>query len=232
MIYLGINKITLPKGDVHYMDHIKKAKKISKSNKFLRVAAAALALVCLCMTFGCSDKEDSDDNILEYENVDVTEIVKLGEYKGLTVTLLEGETKAAAVWRVIFDSSEVLEYPAEQLDYYVSQTRARCKYYASVHKVSYEEALAAMRYTEESIVSEAKGLVAADLIGIAIRADADISLTDDEKARLFDKYAEKYASDWGYNLAYVKDSLKQEVYDLMLYDKTTEYLIKNNTFVE
>ena len=90
----------------------------------------------------------------------------------------------------------------------------------------------ALGYTEESIVSEAKDLVFSDLIGIAIRADADISLTDDEKSRLFDKYAEKYAYDWGYNLAYVEESLKQEVFDLMLYDKTTEYLIKSNAFVE
>jgi len=81
------------------------------------------------------------------------------------------------------------------------------------------------------MLEEAKALVASDLLGIAIRKSAGIILTDDEKDKLFNKYAEKYAYDWGYNLAYVKDSLKEEVFELMLYDKTSEYLVKNNTFV-
>ena len=192
-----------------------------------------LAILIMLSAAACSKKDGNNDGerILAYENIDISKAVKLGEYKGLTVTLLDGETKAQAVWRVIIDSSEVLEYPSKQLDYYLSQSRARCEYYASVNDVSYEEALAALGYTEDSMCQEAKELVASDMIGIAIREQEGIALTDDEKDRLWDRYAEKYAYDWGYNLAYVKDSLAEEVFALMLYDKTSEYLIINNTFV-
>ena len=49
--------------------------------------------------------------------------------------------------------------------------------------------------------------------------------------KYFDKYAEKYAYDWGYNLADVEENRREEVYGIMLYDKTTEYLLKHKTFV-
>ena len=203
-----------------------------KSTSFFRVICVMLVLSFALCFVGCSNDEDSDgEHILAYENVDISAAVRLGEYKGLTVTVLDGESEAQAIWRVIGESSEILEYPEKQLDYYLSQSRTRVEYYSSVHKVTYEDALKMLGYTEDSMIQEAKELIASDLLGIAVRKSAGIALTDDEKNRLFDKYAEKYAYDWGYNLEYVKDSLKEEVYDLMLYDKTSEYLVKNNTFV-
>ncbi len=207
--------------------------KILNLRSVRQIFALFLAILLVFLAVGCSKKdgEESGENILAYENVDLSKAVKLGEYKGLTVSMLDGETKSASVWRVVLDSSEVLEYPERQLDYYLAQTKARCEYYASIHNVSYAEALTALGYSEESMLSEAKSLVASDMIGMAIRESAGIALTDDEKNRLFERYAEKYAQDWGYNLSYVKDSLSEEVFGLMLYEKTTEYLIVNNTFV-
>lgn len=207
--------------------------KNSKTVNLCRAVSILIVISFVFCAFGCSEKDELSDgeHILLYENVHVSTAVKLGEYKGLTVTLLEGESEAQAIWRIIGESSEILEYPKDQMDYYLSQSRARCEYYASVHGVSYEESLSALGYTEESMIEEAKALVASDLVGIAIRQKEGITLSDDEKDRLFNKYAQKYAYDWGYNLAYVKDSLKEEVFDLMLYDKTSEYLVKNNTFI-
>ena len=204
-----------------------------KFTRALRVICVILALSFALCIVSCSknDKESDGEHILSYEDLDISTAVRLGEYKGLTVTVREGESAAQAIWRVISDTSEILEYPEKQVDYYLSQSRTRAEYYSSVYKVSYEEAIAALGYTEDSMLGEAKALVASDLLGIAVRKSEGISLTDDEKSRLFDKYAEKYAYDWGYNLEYVKDSLKEEVYDLMLYDKTSEYLVTNNTFV-
>ncbi len=208
---------------------------IISNKKGMRYTLAVFLILAFVLTaVGCKGKDSDSEkapHALEYEGVNVAECVKLGQYKDLTVTVYEEETNAEAVWRVICASSEVLSYPEAQVEYYASQSRARCEYYASVHDVSYTEALSALGYTEESLVSEAKKLVGDDLIGMALRADAGIELTEDEKDRLFDRYVEKYAYDWGYNTAYVKENLSDEVYDSMLYDKTTEYLLKNNTFV-
>lgn len=203
------------------------------NKKSIRYAFALLLILSFLLTaVGCKgDDSDAGTHVLEYEGVNVAECVLIGQYKDLTVYVNEGETNAQAVWRVIYDSSKVLSYPEEQVEYYASQSRARCEYYVSLHSVSYEEALAALGYTEESIISEAKTLVGEDLIGMALRADAGISITEEEKDRLFDRYVEKYAYDWGYNAAYVKENLSEQVLDSMLYDKTTEYLLKNNDFV-
>ena len=207
---------------------------ITLNKKSIRYAfALLLVLSVLISVVGCKKNNDATaaSHALEYEGVIVAECVRIGQYKGLTVCMNEGETNAEAIWRVMYQSSEVLSYPREQVEYYASQSRARCEYYATLHSVSYEEALAALGYTEESIISEAKTLVGEDLIGMALRADAGISITEEEKERLFDRYVEKYAYDWGYNVAYVKENLSRQVLDSMLYDKTTEYLLKNNTFV-
>ena len=56
------------------------------------------------------------------------------------------------------------------------------------------------------------------------------ALTDEEKEVHFDRYVDKYVSDWGYDRDYVAKNLADLVYDSMLYDKTTEYLIVNNDF--
>ena len=210
----------------------------TRGHFYLRAIALA-ALFALTISFcACSDggkdaSSSEETHVLAYAGVDVAECVSLGQYKELTVVLNEGESKAEAVWRVIYASSEVFSYPEEQVEYYVSQSSARCEYYASVHDVSYEEALAALGYDgEEALIAEAKALVFEDLVGIALRADAGIALTDEEKDNFFDKYAEKYAYDWGYNLAYVEEELSEQVYGSMLYDKTTEYLLKYNDFLE
>ena len=208
---------------------------IKLNKKSIRYAFALLLVLSFLLTaVGCKgDDSDADktSHALEYEGVNVTECVRIGQYKDLTVRVNEGETNAEAIWRVIYESSEVLAYPETQVEYYASQSRARCEYYASIHSVSYEDALAALGYTEDSLISEAKTLVGEDLIGMALRADAGISITEEEKERLFDRYVEKYAYDWGYNAAYVKENLSEQVLDSMLYDKTTEYLLKNNDFV-
>lgn len=188
--------------------------------------ALILAFGALC---ACSEEKSE---LLSYDGVDVSQSVKLCEYKNLTVQKMAGESNAQAIWRVVKEGSEILQYPEEQVNYYLEQSRERCKYYADENDVSYEAAMEALGVTEESMLSDAKALVAEDMIGIALRADANIELTEDEKTRLFDKYAQKYASDFGYSVEYVENELKEQVYDSMRYDKMMEYLIKNNTFAE
>ena len=80
--------------------------------------------------------------------------------------------------------------------------------------------------------AEAKRLVKKDLIFEAIRRREDITLTEEEKSKFFDKYVEKYAESYGYSEDYVREELSELVYESMLYDKTVEFLIINNSFIE
>ena len=66
-------------------------------------------------------------------------------------------------------------------------------------------------------------MVAADLAYRAVRDDADIALTDEDKTAHFGRYVDRYVSDWGYERDYVVENLSELVYDSMRYDKTTEY---------
>jgi replication-associated recombination protein RarA len=53
-----------------------------------------------------------------------------------------------------------------------------------------------------------------------------------EKSKFFDKYVSKYAEEYKYSEEYVREELSDLVYDLMLNDKTVEFLIVNNSFAE
>jgi hypothetical protein len=175
-----------------------------KFTRALRVICVILALSFALCIVGCSknDKESDGEHILSYEDLDISTAVRLGQYKGLTVTVREGESAAQAIWRVISDTSEILEYPEKQVDYYLAQSRTRAEYYSSVYKVSYEEAIAALGYTEDSILGEAKALVASDLLGIAVRKSEGISLTDDEKSRLLEEEISKKGFFYPYKLLF------------------------------
>ena len=197
-------------------------------NRLTKIAASLLALACMLGIIGCQKKKS---DALSYENILVTDHVRLGAYEGLTISLTETSDKGTAIWETILANSEILSYPEEAVAYYVAQAEERYHYYAEKNGVSVKEAMEAVGMDEEAMTQEAKALVAMDLIVLAVQKDAKIALTEDEKARLFDKYAEKYVQDFGYDLEYVKENLSDFIYNSMLYDKTTEYLILKNTFV-
>ena len=196
-----------------------------------RALAAILVATSVLFAFGCGKREDTSTKSLSYEDIVITDCVRLGAYEGLTVTLAENTDKATAVWAAVLAQSEIVSYPDQAVDYYVAQAEERYRYYAEKNGVSVEEAMAAVGLDDEALTREAKALVANDLIVLAVQKDAKIALTEDEKARLFDKYAQKYVEDFGYDLDYVKSNLSDLIYESMLYDKTTEYLILKNTFI-
>ena len=200
--------------------------------KGLRVVALSLIAACALCAVGCKkDPATTRGETLSYEGISLSECVRLGAYEGLTVTLTADTDKESAVWSAVRNGSEILSYPEDAVAYYIAQTEARYGYYAEKNGVSKKEAMEAVGMTEEKIEAEAKALVADDLIVRAVQADAGIALTEDEKTRLFDKYANKYVQDFGYDREYVKENLSELIYESMLYDKTTEYLILKNTFV-
>lgn len=206
---------------------------MKNTKNIMRLAALLLAAVCLLPFAGCREKEaERPSATLSYEGVAIDECIRLGEYENLTVTLTSADAdKGAAVWEAVLLGCEIMQYPEEAVAYYVAQEEARCLYYAKQEKVSEEEAMIALGTSREQMEADAHRLVALDLCERAVQAKAGIALTDDEKTRLFDRYADKYVSDFGYDRDYVKENLSDLVYASMLYDKTTEYLILHNTFV-
>ena len=182
----------------------------------------------------CACKKQEDVAFSErpvYDTERLSEYVRLDSYTDLSVALeQEGASKGDAVWTLILERAEVLFYPEGAVSYYAEQERQACRYYAEKHDLSYEEALERLDTSEEKILEKAEKMVKADLVYEYVREDAGIALTEAEKASLFDRYADRFAEQYGYDLSEVKESMADFVYEAMLYDKTMEYLIKHNTF--
>lgn len=196
------------------------------------LALCACILVLSVVVCSCSKQEDvvSMDRPV-YDAEHLSEYVRLDAYTNLSVSLETSETsKGEAVWALILERAEVLSYPEDALAYYVEQERQACRHYAKQEDLSYEEALEHLNTSEERILEKAQEMVKADLVYEYIRTDAGIVLTDAEKESLFDRYADRFAEQYGYDLSKVKESMVDLVYESMLYDKTMEYLIVHNTF--
>ena len=87
------------------------------------------------------------------------------------------------------------------------------------------------RGTDESKMrEEAREMVKKDLVFWYIVQAEGITVTEEEKQTHFDKYVDKFVSDYGYSRAYVTENMADEIYEAMLYDKTLEYLFSVNTF--
>lgn len=194
----------------------------------LLLAAALLLALPSCK----KDRETAQDGVT-YDEEHLEESIAPFAYTGLCVEL-EGENalKSEAVWTLILSRVEILSYPEEAVAYYAEQRRDTYRYYAEKNDWSYEQALEFFGVSEEEIVAEAKEMVKGDLAYLYIVKDADITLSEDEKEEQLDRYVKKYAEDYGYSEDYVRENLTDLIYDSMLYDKTMEYLIVNNTFIQ
>ncbi len=197
-----------------------------------RFLISLIAVLMLLSLFSCTNGDDDNVEHIppEHETIDLY-AVSLPEYKGLIVIQRAGENRGEAVWRVVLEDSHIAEYPSEFLSYYKSQTLEKYKIMASNAGMNYAELLEALDMTETDVESEACELAKNELVMLALIKKEQIELTEDEKARLFDRYAEKIASEIGRDTSYVKENLADEVYDTMLHDKTIEFLITQNTFV-
>ena len=185
-----------------------------------RILLATLALTLCLGSCAKDEKTGESGEWVEYDLARLDEYVTLDTYTGLTVTRsANDETKGEAVWRTIVERAQIKTYPQEQLDYYAAQERAKYRYLEQ-------------DVSEESILAEAKRLVREDLVFRYVVADTGMTLTEGEKDELYDRYVEKYVVDYGYSAEYVRENMRDLVLDSMLYDKTVEYLILNNTFAD
>lgn len=185
-----------------------------------RILLAVLALTLCLGSCAKDEKTEESGEWVEYDLARLDEYVTLDSYTGLTVTRsANDEAKGEAVWRTIVERAQIKTYPQEQLDYYAAQERAKYRYLEQ-------------DVSEESILTEAKRLVREDLVFRYVVADTGMTLTEREKDELYDRYVEKYVADYGYSAEYVRENMRDLVLDSMLYDKTVEYLILNNTFAD
>lgn len=203
-----------------------------KSERLFNRLAVFMLLFAILLTtlFSCKEKEETV-KISEMTQEELEECVVLCEYKDIEISLGE-RSKEEAILSYIDKNSTVKSYPAGTVDYYLEQLKEQYRYYAEEADMSYEEMLNELGEDNFTMQAEAKRLVKKDLIFEAIRRREDITLTEEEKSKFFDKYVEKYAESYGYSEDYVREELSELVYESMLYDKTVEFLIINNSFIE
>ena len=208
---------------------------MSKGLKFLAFTLCVLTLIASLAS--CSDsqktnEEESDAQTeITYENIDVDGYVKSIQYKGLTVAFDSmSETKADAVWNAVYATAVLEGYPEEKVSYYFGQMKDSYMHYAGGDEEKYLLVLEAQGTSEEQMLEEAKRLVKEDLVFEYIIKHEQITVTDEEKDSLFNKYVEKYSAELGKAHEEVAASMEDYIYESMLYDKTTEYLFTVNTF--
>ena len=61
------------------------------------------------------------------------------------------------------------------------------------------------------------------------RLSKERELTDEEKQEFFQKYVDKFKTLYGHDEKYIREYMTEQIYDTMLFDKTMEYLLLNNT---
>ena len=205
---------------------------------YIRYLALILVLAALISLSACKDKGGEEyeseelPSLPAYSELALESYIKPFAYTGLSVSVSEGEQKYEAVWDHIVDSAEIIEYPTEQVEYYVAQERAKYRYFAARDGIEYSMLLEELGVTEEDITEKARALVREDLVFEYIVRDAGISITDEEKAAYTDKYAEKLTAVYGGDSEYIKANMPERIYDAMLNDKVMEHLLLNNQFSE
>lgn len=203
-------------------------KGMSKYTAVLLCFAFFLLSVCSCAYNGASGEGGEKIDFLKIDLDVIEKYIDMGQYKGLEVSVTEGIAKDEILWATIEKNCTVKEYPIALVYYYQGQLEAEYEYYAEQAGMSYEDMCAELGVDSGSILKEAKALTKSDLVYSAIVKIEGISVTDTEKEKLFDKYVENYVSLYGYSEEYVKEKMTDEIYRSMLYDKTTEFLLKNN----
>jgi hypothetical protein len=166
-------------------------------------------------------------NISAITDQELASYVLLGEYKGLVIEL-GARSKDVAVWDEVASRAQVKTLPEQQVRYYFEQAKAQYEYYAQTADMSYEQILSELGTSEEQMLLEAQDLALGDILFELVRRAEGIDLTESEKAEHFERYVEKYVADYGYSTEYVSQNLKDLIYESMLYDKVTEFLISNN----
>lgn len=202
-----------------------------KKRSLLKAICLALTflLVVCCFFFSCEKKKTV--MISEMTLEELSDSIEVGEYKNLELQL-EGKSKEAVLLYHLSATSRVKKYPEGTVDYYLSQLKKQYEYYAKQADIRYEALLDELGEDNFTMLAEARRLVKQDMIFELIRRTEDITLSESDKNAHFDRYVSIYSEKYGYEESYVREELSELVYESMLYDKTLEYLIINNAFIQ
>ena len=195
-----------------------------------RILSLIIAVLLFSISLVSCNKQD-DVKISEMTLEELEKCVSIGEYKNMEIPL-ENKTKEEALISYLDKNSSVKHYPNGEVDYYFEQLKSQYRYYAQEAGIRYEAMLDELGEDNVTMKADARKLVKNDLIFELIRKKEGITLTEDEKNTFFDRYVKKYAESYKYSEEYVRTELSDLVYDSMLYDKTVEFLIIHNSFVE
>ena len=193
--------------------------------------------IAICLLFACigsllvSCGSSATVKISKMTTEELEECVGLCEYKNIEISV-NGVSKYDALLSHIMVNSCVKKYPVGTVSYYVEQLKKQYRYYADEAGMRYDVMLDELGEDNLTMKKDARELVKKDLIFELIRRRENITLTETEKSKFFDRYVKKYAEDYKYSEEYVREELFELVYDSMLHDKTMEFLILNNRFVE
>ncbi len=215
-----------------------------KPNKIFIRMVSGVAVLCLTLGACACDKGDnisdqtedtSDTEAVEteinYDGIVADDYVKSVTYSGMTVYIEELDAqKDKALWHAIYTSAQITSYPEDKVDYYFNQTKKAYMYIAGNYQGDYELLLKNRGIDEQDMREEARVRVLEDLVYKYILEKEGIVLTAEDKSENFDKYVEKLAMEIGKSESYVISEMTEYVYETMLHDKTTEYLISVNTF--
>ena len=208
---------------------------MAKSVKALKTVGAFIlilvfALLCCACTYTRSPEQNAKKT--EFSSLELSkleEYINIGRYKELSLSR-GSMSRGDAVWKAVLEGSKVKEYPEQHVYYYVGQIKEQYEYYAESAGMTYDDILKKLGVNDGAILKEARELTKRDIICAIIQKRESISLTDEEKQTHLDRYVEKYVSEYGYSEDYVRANMTEEIYGSMLYDKTTEFLILNNSF--
>lgn len=209
---------------------------------FMSAVSAALMLATLVCISSCGDSSvEGTDTVassqtaelsrLDYGSINIQEYVGSVKYTGFDVVLEASDTsREDALWELILDSAQILAYPENEVEYYFGQTKASYMYLVNGNEDDYRLLLESRGTDETKMREDAKKLVKKDLVYYYIVTAEGINVTDAEKQTLFERYVEEYVSAYGYRREYVIESMTDNIYESMLYDKTMEFLLMNNSF--
>ncbi len=216
-----------------------------KNNKVLTSAVAVMLLLAsVAGTAACVRDDTSEEQItsndtaqteseteINYDKLDVSKYVGEVKYTGFRIVLDNSDaSKEDALWDAILAANKITAYPEDKVEYYFRQKKQAYMYLVKGNEEDYKTLLESRNIDDEDLRDEARKLVKKDLVYYYIVRKENISVTDEEKSKLFDKYVEEYVSAYGYKKEYVKENMTDIIYESMLYDKTMEYLLQNNTF--